>query len=343
MNREARFIHEGADGTLQCRLCPHLCVIPGGSFGRCGVRGNKGGKALLPFYGVIPAMAVDPIEKKPLYHFRPGSTILSIGFAGCNLRCPFCQNWRISQASGFTSQYMPPAKKPGDVVSAALRENSESIAYTYSEPLVHAEFLLECMALARHHGINNVLVTNGCITTDAAREILTFTDAANIDLKCFSHEHYANILGGNLETVCAFIKLACERKVHVELTTLVVPGFNDSMEELDACAAFIASLHSGLEGPPWHLSAYHPDYRWNAPPTSREFILRVKERAAKKLSHVYTGNISGEENDTLCLHCKAVLVRRRGYQTELSGLIQEPGPFLCASCGAAAPFQRKLF
>ena len=314
-----------------------MCAIPGGSFGSCGVRGNKNGKALIPFYGYLTALAADPIEKKPLYHFRPGSMILSAGFAGCNLHCPFCQNWRISQNAGSGREQVFQTTKPGDIISAALRENSGAIAYTYSEPLVHIEFLLDCMALAHRHGIANVLVTNGCINATAAQEILSLTDAANIDLKCFSQDSYAKILGGNastinfLETVLSFIRLACEKNTHVEVTTLVVPDFNDSLDELDRCIDFLFPLKV-----PWHLSAYHPDYRWNAPPTDTDFLLCIKERAKRKLGNVYVGNIPGEENDTRCPHCNAVLIRRRGYRIEIPTLappLEGERFSRCAQCG----------
>jgi len=289
MIREALFVNEDG-GVVHCSLCPRRCAIPSGALGACGVRGNKNGKGLLPFYGHVTALAVDPIEKKPLFHYRPGSMILSAGFAGCNLKCPFCQNWRISQSTdgGKPTQ-------PGDLISAALHADSPSLAYTYSEPLVHAEFLLDCMALAHRHGIDNVLVTNGCANKEAAQEILSLTDATNIDLKCFSAETYAKVLGGGdagaqsaFDTVLAFIRLACSMGVHVELTTLVVPGLNDGDAELDACADFIASLEGDI---PWHLSAYHPDYHWNAPPTDPAFVRRAAQRAREKLRFVYTGNI----------------------------------------------------
>ncbi|MDR2575789.1 MAG: AmmeMemoRadiSam system radical SAM enzyme [Treponema sp.] len=344
---EPRFFSGEADDILRCGLCSHSCAISSGSFGACGVRGNKNGKFLIPFYGLITALAVDPIEKKPLYHFRPGSKILSAGFAGCNLKCPFCQNWHISQCTKGNSEDTPQGKKmsPGDLVSAALHEDSMSIAYTYSEPLVHIEFLLDCMALAHKHGIANVLVTNGCINSEAAREVLELTDAANIDLKCFSAETYAKVLGGDLDSVLSFIKLALEKKVHVELTTLVVPGLNDSVEELDKCAAFIAnlraaSLNAGSLGEtqavPWHLSAYHPEYRWNAPPTDPEFLLKIKKRVSNTLPFVYAGNIPGEENATPCPHCGKPLVRRFGYRVETKGLAppaEGEGFFRCAHCG----------
>jgi pyruvate formate lyase activating enzyme len=282
-------------------------------FGACGVRGGKNGAALLPFYGFVSALAVDPIEKKPLYHFRPGSNILSLGFAGCNLRCPFCQNWHISQNTDIPGRTM----NSGEVVSAALRAGVSSIAYTYSEPLIHAEFVLDCMALARRHGIANALVTNGCVNAEAAREIFALTDAANIDLKCFSAETYSTLLGGDLETVCGCIRLAHEMGVHVEVTTLIVPDLNDTDDELDACADCIAGLSPEI---PWHVSAYHPDYRWNAPPTEPALLLRTAERARTKLRYVYTGNIAGGKNDTHCPHCGAALVQRRGWRVDSGGL-----------------------
>ena len=275
---------------VNCCLCPNNCKIKNGGFGVCGVRGNKGGKGIIPFYGFVSAFAIDPIEKKPLYHFKPGSKILSLGFAGCNLRCPFCQNWRISQNTDINGKQM----QPGEIISAALEHNSPSIAYTYSEPLVHAEYVLDCMALARKHGIANVLVTNGCINTNAAKTILKFTDAANVDLKCFSAETYNKCLGGSvscddkLKTVLDFIKLCHEMNVHLEVTTLVVPDLNDSEAELSSAADFIAGVSKDI---PWHLTAYHPDYRWNAPPTDPGFLRHMAKEAGKKLRHVHTGNI----------------------------------------------------
>ena len=329
------FCNIETSGELRCRLCPRSCLIPGGKFGACGVRGSKNGVGLLPFYGHITAMASDPIEKKPLYHFRPGSAILSIGFAGCNLRCPFCQNWHISQSTDVPGRHM----KPNDIISAALREESMSIAYTYSEPLVHAEFLLDCMSLAHEHGIANVLVSNGCVNREAARKILSLTDAANIDLKCFSRENYAQLLGGDLDTVLEFIRLGVDMGVHTEITTLVVPGLNDSEEELDACTAFVASLGAiSTAYVPWHLSAYHPEYRWNAKATDPALLLHTAERARKKIPFVYTGNIAaGEYNDTICPGCASVLVRRRGYTSDISGLalpVHNGRFYTCKKCNA---------
>jgi len=324
--RSPLFLDETEEGVF-CSLCPNNCTIKSGCFGACGVRGSKGGRGIIPFYGFVSALAVDPVEKKPLYHFKPGSQILSLGFAGCNLRCPFCQNWHISQNTDIDGRWM----KPGEIVSAALGQDTPSIAYTYSEPLVHAEYLLDCMTLAHRHGIANVLVTNGCVNGEAAAEILKLTDAANVDLKSFSAQTYKEILGGDLQTTLNFIELCREMGVHLEITTLVVPELNDSMDELAQAAQFIASLNNGAKIP-WHLSAYHPDYRWNAPATDPAFLLRAAGEARTKLNFVYTGNIASG-NDTCCPACGAELVRRRGYNVNVTGLAAEEGMYRCAKCG----------
>jgi pyruvate formate lyase activating enzyme len=306
----------------------------------------------------------DPIEKKPLYHFRPGTSILSAGFAGCNLRCPFCQNWHLSQIPGTGHAAPQSAGIPGRRLSpeeliavvkeatfqegasrkGTSQEGTSQIAYTYSEPLVHAEYLLDCMRLARKGGIANVLVTNGCVNSEAAKEILSLTDAANIDLKCFSPETYRSLLGGNLKTVLDFITLAVETGVHTEITTLVVPGLNDGEGELEDCAAFIAGLvrdRGGLGAVPWHLSAYHPDYRWKAPPTEGRRLREAARRAKKRLRHVYTGNLMGETGDTLCPDCGRPLITRRAYRIDTGGLetAERDGKtfYRCAFCKNPAP------
>ena len=342
----SRFFSSLAEG-LRCELCPRRCVIGEGKTGVCGVRGRRGGAGHLPYYGYVTALAEDPIEKKPLYHFRPGATILSAGFAGCNLHCPFCQNWRISQAPA--SGAMAPGRLiPPEELVAQARDKSppgaSQIAYTYSEPLVHAEYLLDCMVLARKAGIANVLVTNGCVNAEAAGEILSLTDAANIDLKCVSPELYASLLGGDLAAVRNFIVAAVEKGVHTEITTLVVPGLNDGEGELEDCAAFIAGLArdaGGMGTVPWHLSAYHPDYRWEAPPTDSGVPREAARRARKGLRYVYTGNLAGETGDTLCPDCGRPLIRRRGYRIDTTGLeLRREGgkPFYrCAFCKGPAP------
>jgi pyruvate formate lyase activating enzyme len=205
---------------------------------------------------------------------------------------------------------------------------------------VHFEYVLEAMVKAREAGLANVLVTNGCILEGPAREILATTDAANVDLKAFSVDNYRRVLGGELESVTRFIEVAAELRVHVEATTLVVPDLNDGEAETDACIDFLSGISSDL---PWHLSAYRPEYRWKAPPTPPDTLRRIAERARRKLQYVYVGNVAGESNDTFCPHCAAVVVHRRAYQVDASGLRYATGPegsvCRCAACGEPLPFK----
>lgn len=268
---------------IGCKNCPHECVIPQGGAGRCGVRSNTDGELDLPYYGFISASGIDPIEKKPLAHFHPGTQIPSFGFIGCNLCCPFCQNWQISQSVNVAGEYSTPER----LVRIVETTGFSQVAYTYSEPLVHAEFIAACMSAAREKNISNVLVTNGCCTPDVAKEILSLTDAANIDLKCFSRDKYEKTLGGNFAAVLSFIETAFSLGVHIELTTLVVTGFNDTLAELSECADYISGISRDI---PWHITAYHPAYKYNAPPTDRTLLKEAAKSAGEKLTHVHIGN-----------------------------------------------------
>jgi len=347
------------DEAIRCTLCPHRCRLVPGLHGRCGIRRaarnsardavepagsearNAGGLVLeTPYSGYISALALDPIEKKPLYHWRPGSFIASVGFAGCNLHCPFCQNWHISQIEEGQSLIPRARLHPQELIatvktsfleSSSFQPEDAQIAYTYSEPLVHAEYLIDCMEEARRENIANVLVTNGCVNAETAEAILSLCDATNIDLKCFSEKTYSDVLGGNLSAVLDFIRLAVKMNVHTEITTLVVPGLNDSEAELAKCAEFIASLDKDIA---WHLSAYHPDWKWKAPPTDPATLSAVAKQARRNVPHVYAGNIAGEHNDTACPHCGNVLVQRRGYKVTLNGLSRN---YHCTTCGKPTP------
>jgi pyruvate formate lyase activating enzyme len=341
---------------IRCDLCPHHCLIPPEGRGICGVRGNSDGKSHIPWYGYVTVLARDPIEKKPLYHFRPGSSILSLGFMGCNLHCPFCQNWHISQLrdkrkpvgrylearEAVTLALAGEEQEPGKP-SLSAQPSPPQIAYTYSEPLVHPEYLLDCMKLAHQRGVANVLVTNGCVTQDVVDEIIPFVDAVNVDLKSFSRQTYQKTLGGDLDTVLDFISVFYESGVHVEVTTLVVPGLNDSDAELKSAALFIADLAATRRGRviPWHLSAYHPDWRWRALSTEPSALLRAAERAREILPYVYVGNVTGEETETRCPHCGMALVSRQGYRVDARGLElkedEEEKYYHCASCGKEVP------
>ncbi|HRY55838.1 MAG TPA: AmmeMemoRadiSam system radical SAM enzyme [Spirochaetia bacterium] len=331
---EAAFWEATEDGKVACLLCPRRCILGPGQAGACKVRRNEAGRMVLPFYGALSSLAVDPIEKKPLHHFLPGSQVFSVGFLGCNLRCPFCQNWEISQELDRPFRPMSPA----ELVDAARRSGCPSLAYTYSEPIVHAEYLLEAMDLARGSGLRNVLVTNGCASEAVAVELLARTDAVNVDLKCWSAEDYGRILGGKLEAVASFIRRAAELpSCLVEVTTLVVPGLSDSAEGLRGIARFLAGLSPDI---PLHLSAYHPAYRFKAPATSPGLLRSLAAEAKGLLRYVYIGNLTGEGADSACPSCGALLVRRRGYATELLGLEPGPGggPPRCSSCSASLPF-----
>jgi pyruvate formate lyase activating enzyme len=297
------------------------------------VRKSTGGKAELPFYGRISAVNVDPIEKKPLYHFRPGSSVFSVGFVGCNLRCPFCQNWEISQSVNAPTRRI----EPSELIALAASSGSGAVAYTYSEPLVHIEYVIDSMRLAREAGLANILVTNGCVREEAARAALALCDAANVDLKSYRAGTYSKTLGGDLETVKRFIAVAAELGVHVEATTLVVTGMNDEEEEIGDCAAFLASVSREL---PYHLSAYHPDFHYAEPATNAASLARFAETARKRLAYVYVGNLFGASNDTRCPSCGTTVVGRRGYRIDSSGLTRDSeGIPRCRNCSEPLPFR----
>lgn len=324
-----RFWEAREGGRVRCLLCHRNCTIPPGASGICGVRRNEGGSLVLPYYGRISSAAVDPIEKKPLYHFRPGGRVFSIGFTGCNLVCPFCQNWTISQDPDAPSDRV----EPSGAVRAARDSGCGMIAYTYSEPLVHAEYVLDCMDRARAEGLANVLVTNGHAREEPAREILDRADAANVDLKAWDPAWYRSELGGDLDTVKRFIEIAAER-TRLEVTTLVIPGRNDDDEGIRGIANFLAALSPDI---PLHLSAYRPMYKYRLPPTSRDTLERLAGIARERLRYVYLGNVPGAE-DTRCPACGAVLVRREGYRTTLENLVPAgPDSSACGRCKTPIP------
>lgn len=317
--------------ALRCGLCPHGCLLEEGETGRCGVRRNRDGTLALPYYGRLSALAVDPIEKKPLHHFLPGSSVLSAGLVGCNLNCPFCQNWRISQSLDEAGPFV----EPEALVDRAVQGGWPSIALTYSEPAVHAEYALDLFAAARERGLCTVLVTNGCVNRGPGRELLALTDAVNVDLKAWKRETYADILGGDRDAVLAFIEDAVALGVETEATTLVVTDLNDSAEELGACAAFLAGLSADL---PYHLSAYRPEWRWSAPATAPVLLAERAAAAKERLNYVYVGNLPGAGSDTVCPSCGATAIRRSGYRTEATGLAAgDDGSARCAVCGAPIP------
>lgn len=323
---EAWYYEKTKTATVICRLCHHSCQIHSGSFGVCKVRRNDGGRLVLPYYGLASAFSIDPIEKKPLYHFLPGSNTYSVGYVGCNLHCPFCQNYNISQ----TTDAPVSRTDPDSLIRAAHESGCPSISHTYSEPLIHAEFVEASMKAARTAGLKNVLVTNGCTTPDAALSLLSLCDAVNVDLKSWDDVFYSSELGGDLETVKSFIEMAFRSGVHVEVTTLVIPGKNDDDQNVNHIASFIKSLSPDI---PLHISAYRPMYRYRVPATTARVIHRLKNVARNQLRYVYTGNVTGERSITECRNCGAVLVARHGYSIDTTGLTGSR----CSSCGSVSP------
>lgn len=298
------------DLKVECFLCAHRCRISDGNFGICGVRKNIGGVLYALTYGRLIAADIDPVEKKPLYHFLPGTSSYSIAALGCNFRCGFCQNWQISQKREVDPEKIK-YTTPLEAVNSALKNRCQSISYTYTEPTIFFEYALDTAILAKEKGLYNIVVTNGYMTKEAILGLKPYLDAANIDLKSFSDETYKKACGGRLAPVLDSIKLMHGLGIWIEITTLVVPGLNDSANELGAIADFIYSLDKGI---PWHISRFHPDYKMSdKSATPLEALKAAKEIGEKKgLRYVYIGNIS-EESNTLCYNCKKLLIRRFAF------------------------------
>jgi pyruvate formate lyase activating enzyme len=315
----------GADAVV-CTLCAHTCRIARGESGICRVRVNRDGAPALPYYAAVSALHVDPIEKKPLYHFHPGAQVLSVGFLGCNFRCPFCQNYSISQSTRASTRAILPKELPG----LARESDALGVAYTYNEPTIHFEYLTEAAAAVHDAGLANTLVTNGHLTRKPARELLGGMDAVNVDLKSFNASFYEDELGGRLDAVQDFITIAAEL-THLEVTTLLIPGKNDSDEEIDAIASFIADLSPDI---PLHLSGYYPTYQYVIAATTPTDLERACGIARGRLNHVYPGNLPGDST-TRCASCGQTLVTRSGYAVRVVGLDGDR----CSACGATSPIR----
>ena len=275
------------DGRLRCGLCAHACVLSPGQRGRCGVRCNHEGQPLSLVDGLVTGVQSDPVEKKPLYHFLPGSRTFSVGSAGCNFSCRFCQNHHISRDPLEQERIRGHEATPEMLVEAALRTSCRSLAFTYNEPLVGYEFVYDTARLLKEVGLATVLVTNGQIEKDSWLHLLQYIDAVNIDLKGFTQAFY-DWIGGDLETTKAAIAMAAEEGVHVEVTTLVIPGKNDSAAEMAAEAEWLAGISAEL---PLHLSRYFPRYQVKIPMTPVETLQRLKQVAEARLRFVHLGNI----------------------------------------------------
>jgi len=274
----------------QCYLCAHNCKIALGQFGFCGVRQNIQGVLNTLVYAEVIAANVDPIEKKPLYHFLPGSMSFSIATKGCNFRCGFCQNWQISQASGQNKAREVYKMIPERIVEEAKKNHCQSISYTYTEPTIFFEYAYDIAKVAKQAGLKNIFVTNGYMSKEALETISPYLDAANIDLKSFREKFYVENCKGHLQPVLDSIKLAKKLGVWIEITTLIIPGHNDSASELSDIAGFIASVGKDI---PWHISRFHPDYHFlNQKLTPIETLKKAEDLGKKAgLDHVYLGNV----------------------------------------------------
>ncbi len=328
--KEAMFYDVLEQSTVKCRLCYQLCTIPEGKRGLCGVRVNEGGSLYTLVYGKAAATGLDPVEKKPLFHFHPGTSTYSISTVGCNFRCKNCQNHEISQMPKNYGPIVGEDLPPEEVVKAAKRYECKSIAYTYTEPAIFFEYAYETARLASEEGIKNIFVTNGYISEEALRTIRPYLDAANIDLKSFSDEFYRESCGARLQPVLDNIKLHKELGIWIEITTLIIPTLNDSEEELRKIARFIKDVGEEI---PWHVSKFYPMYQLLQLPRTPVSTLEMARKVGidEGLRYVYEGNVPGAEGEnTYCYKCKQRLIRRFGYEI-LENNVKDSK---CPKCGA---------
>jgi pyruvate formate lyase activating enzyme len=325
--KEAMHYEKLEGQNVACRLCPHECTIAPGKYGICRVRNNIEGTLYTHNYGKISAVAMDPIEKKPLYHFFPGKYILSLGTVGCNFRCSFCQNYHIAQRGAVEEAEEGSLYEASEAYLLSLIRQEEEcvgIAYTYNEPSIWYEYVLDTARYIKGKGFRNVLVTNGYIGEKPLAELLPYIDAMNIDVKGFTEEYYRDVCGGSLEYVKRTVEAAAS-KCHVEITTLIVPGRNDSEREMDELSKWLASIKPSI---PLHLSRYFPMYKMKEEPTSVETLKNLKKVAENNLEYVYVGNLQSEDTNTYCPNCKALLIKRSG-----GIFIEHLDDGLCSKCG----------
>jgi len=330
--KEAMLYEHIGHRMVRCHLCPHNCVIPEGRTGYCGVRKNLGGTLYALTYGKVSSIAIDPIEKKPLYHFYPGTPILSIGTFGCNMRCKHCQNWEISHHDASEDGSGLSELTPEQAVALAQKKGCDAIAWTYNEPSIWFEFILETARLARAAGILTVMVTSGMINPPALKALLNYIDAYRLDVKGFTEAFYERLTGSPvLANVLENGIIAHEAGAHVEVVTNVIPNWNDSDEQLDGLSRWV--VENLGEDTPWHVTAYHPYNKVHEPPTPASTL----ERAARigrsnGLTYVYIGNIPGHKGqNTLCPSCGELLIDRVGFGIGENHIVGGK----CAYCGCA--------
>ena len=331
-NHPGRWWHRLDDGRIQCDLCPRDCRLHEGQRGACFVRAREGDAMVLTTYGRSSGFCVDPVEKKPLNHFYPGSSILSFGTAGCNLACKFCQNWDISKSREMDT--LMDAASPIAIAQAAKRSGARSVAFTYNDPVIFAEYAMDTADACREQGVATVAVTAGYIGTEARREFFAKMDAANVDLKAFTDDFYVKLTGAHLDPVLDTLQyLRRETDCWLEITTLLIPGKNDSAGELDALTKWVAREL----GPdvPLHFSAFHPDWKMSdIPATPRATLQRARDIGiGNGLRYVYTGNVHDlAGGTTACPSCDTPVIARDGYRI-LAYALDDTGR--CKSCGAA--------
>lgn len=319
---------ESHNARVRCQLCAHRCILGNGDLGICKVRKNSGGSLYTLNYHRVAATHSDPIEKKPLYHFLPGSMSFSMAAMGCNFTCKFCQNHSLSVVHG-ESHLFGEAVPPEQLVAAALHYNSQSISYTYSEPTIYFELMIDTARLAKEQGLKNVMVTNGYMTAEALQEVSPYMDAANIDLKAFNDGFYKTQCGARLEPVLETIKGMKARGIWIELTTLLIPGLNDDPGEVKDLISFIVDVDPEI---PWHVSRFYPQHRLtDVAPTDPRAIYGFLEMAQDLgLQYVYAGNVASDKwEDTRCPRCETLLIRRSGYSTRVKNMDRS----VCTACG----------
>jgi len=326
---EAMLYEQLPQENVKCNLCSHRCVIHNSKKGICRVRENIGGKLYMLNYGKLIAQHVDPIEKKPLFHFYPGSTAYSIATAGCNFQCEYCQNYDISQMPFRENRIIGQDSAPEETLMQAIQNGCKSIAYTYTEPTIFYEYAFDVAQLAHDKNIKNIFVTNGFITSEALQKIAPYLDAANVDLKSFSNDFYKKICKSKLQPVLDIIKMLNQLKIWTEVTTLVIPTLNDTEQEFHSIAEFIMSVSREI---PWHISAFYPAYKLKyLPPTPFEVLIKAREIGLKTgLNNVYLGNVTNNVHaDTRCPGCGQILIERTSFGI-IKNKIQDGH---CPNCG----------
>jgi len=335
--REAMYYIELSEKRVRCELCGHNCVIPDSCTGICKTRRNIDGKLYSLTYGKIISLMLDPIEKKPLYHFYPGSKTLSLAMQGCNFKCQFCQNSSISQINS-TNDIAGEELLPEDIIKIAKAKNVDIISYTYTEPTVSYEYMLEMAMLAKSEGMKNVMVTNGFINEKPLKEILKFIDAFNVDLKSFRLPTYENVIGGRLDIILENLETISKSNAWLEVTTLVIPGVNDSKEELEDIANFVSNLGKDI---PWHVSKFYPHYKMkdhNVETPMETLTMAYGIGIKAGLNNVYIGNIMDEKfSTTICASCKKPVIERVGFSVKPYEGNMDSLKGKCASCGSKIP------